>query len=245
MKRLPVFALILGSLIAGAWSANAGRYPLREIDRPLILPKNLWQERLMQNSFFTSDEGSFEKMGSTPEGFMPSLPAYSLTDNLLWEAVPAPLFRYLVTRNNITAESGPAVKDFSLTLDGGLHAYVYAMGKSTFMSRLGVSAKKPMFNRLWLQGSASTYFDNADFQAASSSVGLGFQLTDRTHLTSAYSLVYRPGAKPGFPEDLFSGLALVAGFNFSPYISLNLHGAMVMGTEHLGFNPGAALSFQW
>ncbi len=248
MNRLALSILVLGTLAAAAWPANAGRYPLRQIDRPLILPKKMWQERLSQNAYLEKETEWFSATTNAPEGFIPNLPAYSLTDNLLWVAVPAPLFRYLITQNNITAENGPAVKDLSVTLDGGLIAFTYSPTGTSLLSTWGASLKQPLLNWLWMEGSFSSVFDYSEFQGLGSSASLGFQLTDRTFLNTAGSLNYIPDGALGSSKDsegVVPGLSVGAGFNFSPHISLGVHGAMAFTENRTILNPGAELSFQW
>ena len=241
-------AAMVGSMAFLAWSANAGRYPTRQIDRPLILPRKMWQENLVQNSVFhLADESAYYPYDQ-PVGFLPTLPAYSQTDNLMWAALPAPLFRYLVTHNNITAENGPAVKDFSLTLDGGVTGFAYSARATAFFTTWGFSAKKPMLNWLWWEGNFQSTLDYLELSGLGGTVGLGFQLTHRMHMVSHYSLNFFPemeNRNDGDAEGVYHSLSLLAAVNFNSNISLGCQSALVAGSESLVWNPGAFLEFHW
>lgn len=231
---------LLVCLPALAWPADAGRYPIRQIDRPLILPKRMWQERLVWNQDVPVEErsdGDVEKI----QGFLPSLPVWSITDNLSWEAVPFPLFRYLVTRNNVR-EGRPVVDDFSLTLDGGLNGFVYSSRDGTIIASVaGLSFKLPWSGRMWSEGSGSVGFENEDPSYSVAGLGLGLQVTGRSHAVAGYTAsMDLDGEYP-----LYHGFSLQWGTHFHPGLSLDFRFTYTVGNGDSWLSPGSTLSFQW
>jgi hypothetical protein len=240
--RLSLLTLLLSACLPlGAWSADAARYPLRQIDRPLILPKGMWQERLTWSQAFSPEEDDPGR--ETVRGFLPNLPSWSITDNLSWAAVPFPLFRYLLTRNNIQPDVRPAVTDFSLTLDGGLLGLAYSSRDGFRMySVLGLSFKKPWSRRLWSEGSVAAAFSNADPFTLIASTGLGIQWSERIHSVTTYTAtqLFRSSG-----YRLYQGATQSAGINFHPGLSLDLSLGVIAGRGEVWLNPGASIAFQW
>ncbi len=232
--------LTIVSIALNAWTSDSHRLPIREIDRSLILPKHMGRESLIQNSIIDLNDES-AKSDETTVGFIPSLPSYSLTDNLLWEAIPVPLFRYLLTHNNINLENGSTVKNLSVTLDGGMTSFVITPEGSTVGSTLGFSAKKPLLNWLWSEGNVKSFFENMELLSLGSSLGLGWQISDKSYLISSYNLqhIFLKG------DRLYHGLTLEAGVNFNSNITFAFHLSEIFGTKKQILNPGATLSLQW
>jgi hypothetical protein len=244
--RIPMHALALWlSAAASAWSAGAERLPLRQIDRPLVLPAKMWQERLVQNTVLELDNGHGGVDAETPQGFLPALPSYSFTDRLMWMAVPGPYFRYLMVGNKIDSAHGMAAKGLSLALDGGLTGIGYSSRDGFSMAAsLVLNAKRPFSTRIWGEGQLglgwSQSSEDPNAAVAFGSAGLGVQLSERLFLKTGYGLTAPVPDGSGW---LQYG-TLEGGVNFTPNLSLGLQVSLVAG-ESVWLNPGANLAFQW
>jgi hypothetical protein len=242
MNPLKASALLFCALASSGWSAEAARQPIRQIDRPMIPPKGMWQEVLSQNTIIYIEDEDAEVEEDLLAGFLPGLPSWSITDNLQWTFLPAPMFRYLITRNNINAENGPVVDDLSLTVEGGLSSIGYSSREGAIINmQLGMSAKKPALDWLWLEGAVQTYYSNREPVIIGAAAGAGFQITDRTHATATYAL--------SLPiEDTFEFVhvgTVAFGANFTRNLSLELKTSMLVGSRTSILNPGANLVFYW
>ncbi len=242
--------IALGLFVSAvAWSRDADRYPLREIDRPLILPKKMWQELLVQNTVIHVENGSPIVDNDVLFGFLPYLPSYSITDNLEWMYLPAPIFKYLLTHNNINPENGPIVTGLSVTVEGGLSALVSSYEGTHFYSNFGVSAKKPTLHWLWWTGDMLAYCQDLNISSMEFVNGLGFQLTDRAYGKLDYGIGYliKGGAQRLYQgENQFYQTGTIAfGENFTSNLSLNFKVSLVLGLYVITINPGASLAFQW
>jgi hypothetical protein len=229
---------------AAAWSAGAERYPLRQIDRPLVLPAKMWQERLIQNSVIVL-EGE-DDYTEPLQGFWPGLPAYSFTDRLMWLAIPAPYFRYLLIGNTIDSPHGRAAVGLSLAVDAGLIGAVYSQRDGTsILGTFGFNAKRPFSSRVWGEGQLGTVSSwnsyKADEHILSGSAGLGFQVSERMYLKPTYGLNLTVAEGHSFSH--FG--TLEAGVNFTPNLSLGLQVSLAYEDDKTLFNPGANLAFQW
>lgn len=240
IRRIALPLLIAGLSVTG-WARDAGRYPVRRIDRPLILPKGMWQERLTWTQLVPVEEESLGKDAESVRGFLPNLPSWSITDNLSWAAVPFPLFQYLLTRNNI-GEGRPRVDDFSLTLDGGLTGLSYSSreGTETF-AILGMSFKRPWTARFWNEGSVQGGVKDADPFSLVASLEAGIQLSDRIYSLSGYTFSRVFAGK----DPIFQAFTQRIGINFHPGLSLELSLSLVEGRGEFWWNPGSSISFQW
>ncbi len=236
-----VVPLVL-STMAWAWTADSARYPIREIDRPLILPKKMWQEQLFQNTIIHIDNGKLNLDPDAVVGFLPLLPSWSITDNLEWTYLPAPLFKYLLTRNNINTENGRVAKGLSVTVGGGLSAVTSSSRDGTYVNyNFGLEAKRPILAWLWWEGTLQSYYKNVNLNTIAGGGGIGWQITDRMYAKANYDLtnLYEGGYR------VYHGGSIVFGTNFTPNISLQFSAAAAAGSKALIFNPGGVLSFQW
>lgn len=246
MRFLAALALFLA---AAAWSRDPGRYPIRQIDRPLVLPAKMWQERLIQNNVIVleGEDGSTE----TLQGFWPGLPAYSFTDRLMWLAIPAPYFRYLLIGNLIDSAHGRAAKGLSLAMDAGIIGFAYSQRDGwTLTGALGLNAKVPLSSRLWGEGQLglvpSWNSEKPDKHIASGSVGLGIQVSDRFFLKPTYGLNLAFGDRPSSEQPSWEHFGtLEAGVNLNPSLSLGFQVSVATDGGRVLLNPGANLAFQW
>jgi hypothetical protein len=252
MKTRTLIQALVLFLSATAWPSGADRYPLRQIDRPLVLPAKMWQERLIQNSVVELSDVYRNTETEPLQGFFPSLPSYSFTDRWMWMAVPAPYFRYLLIGNNIDSVQGPAAKGLSLALDGGVTGLVYSRrDASSIVGTLGLTAKRPLSSWAWTEGrldlgaSLSSEDDGDVKNTFSGSAGLGIQASDRIFFKPTYGLILPFGDESISTEtsSLHYG-TLEAGMNFTPNLSLGFQVSLIEG-ENLWLNTGANLAFQW
>lgn len=236
----PIMLLSL-AFVTAAWPADAGRYPSRQIDRPLIPPKHMWQEFLYQNTVIHIEDESTYVDEDLVAGFLPSLPSWSITDNLQWTFLPAPMFKYLITRNNINTQNGPVVKDFSMTVEGGISAMVFSNEGTDVQYQLGMSAKKPVLDWLWLEGTVQSYYHDQSLRSLATATGLGFQFTDRFYGTSIYTMthMYEGGYR------IYQTGAAALGVNFTQNLSLETKVSLLVGSRTTTLNPGAQLAFNW
>ncbi len=245
--RITLMALLVSALVVSA--RDVSRYPLRQIDRPLILPAKMWQEKLTQNSYVIDNGEELQSEEGSGLGFLPGLPAYAISDNWLWTAVPAPFFTYLLTRNNING-SRPIVTDLSLALDGGISALLFTQDKWYLLYQLGLQAKLPMSQRWWALGQTGVAFDKGDLLNISGAAGLGLQWTDRLYSTTNYALKWPITRSDNFDFNA-QGLFLNNGFNFNSSfslefgLSLQAHGLELDSNSILTWGQSAGLSFQW
>jgi hypothetical protein len=244
-RRSLIPALIL-FLSAAAWSAGAYRYPLRQIDRPLVLPAKMWQERLIQNSVIDLDHPQDDQTTESLQGFWPTLPSYAFTDRLMWVAIPAPYFRYLLIGNPIDSAHGMAARGLSLALEGGLTSIGYSSREgSILIGALGLLAKRPLSSRVWGEGNlglgSGWYSEGADVNIMTGSAGLGFQVSDRLFLRQDFGVSL---ALDELSDTILYG-TLEAGANLTSNLSLGLHVSLLSLDGSAILNPGANLAFQW
>lgn len=237
-KNPALFCLVM---ISAGWSADAGRYPIRQIDRSLVPPKHMWQEVLLQNTVMHIEDESIYVDEDVIAGFLPLLPSLSMTDNLQWTFLPAPMFKYLLTQNNSAAGNGSSVKEFGLAVEGGLSALQFSPKGADFLYSLGLTAKKPTLDWLWLEGKVHSFYHDLSLQSLIASGGLGFQFSERMYSTATYSLTHM--FEDGYR--IYHGGAVALGTNFNRNISLELKASAVIGSKALTLNPGAHLAFNW
>jgi hypothetical protein len=211
----------------------------------------MWQERLIQNSVFALDGSQDDPSSESLQGFWPTLPTYAFTDRLMWMAIPAPYFRYLLIGNPIDSAHGMAAKGLSLALEGGLTGMMYSSRDGFgFAGGLALLAKRPLSQRVWGEGQlglASGWVDGDQENVVTGSAGLGFQVSGRLFLKPRYGFtlpIDDAATLLQYGSDFLQYGTLEAGANLTPNLSLGLQVSLVAG-RHVWINPGANLSFQW
>jgi len=226
---------------ATCWSANANRFPVQQIDRNLVLPRHTWQASLIQSTQFNTEGSSRVVDDNIPEGFFPTLPTYSLTDNLMWLGIPLPYFRYLCTHNNVSSDTSKPAAGLRLALDFGLTAVAFSSVGHSVVSTFGLSAKKTFNRSLWWEANAHAYVDNLDFYSAVLSPSLGYQIGQKSFATSTYTLtqIFDNRYKLGHT------FKLGVGTNFTSNISIGLNGSLEFYEDTMTLRSNSYLSFQW
>ncbi len=223
------------------WAKNAGRLTLREVDRPLVMPKGIWQEGLLLSTHQQLYEGSTDTANSEVAGFLPSLPSWSITDRLTWISMPAPYFEYLLIGQTTLSDTGHAVPGFNLSLRGGITTVGYS-SRDGFVVAGGAQlrSKQPFLERLWLANALGFTWDSQDHNTVLGRVDLGWQCSARTYLATRYAATYLLKS-----EESLHLLAVEMGVHFTPNISLLMQpGALIDHREPYAIFQ-SAINFQW
>jgi hypothetical protein len=256
MKNVILISIvgILGLIVSGCGSTKP-MLPVREIDRPLTLPKKVWQSR-------GSINGNLETSNFQDILF----PSYGITNTIQIYSLPFTGIRWQFL---------PFHQPDSTAIDNSLYMAIEA-GNNTFINinpfkgahemyqDAELLANKMITNNKWIDGSLKCTLsrgvgvNNVTAYPLYFMSNLGFQITDNFYLKSGLLFNYEnlKGAQMqnntygrfyeiGFPQTL--------GFNVSSYFSLVMNTSLLFLAEninqevhHLTTGPTSiSLVFQW
>ena len=247
--------MVTATAVLAAESEEKGvsRLPVREIDRPLLMPKGVWQVSPDCGGVSVAKDfsGTYRGYVSAPSPVTWLVSSVAVTDRVALSMLPFPYVKVLMTSSDIGRRPDGAVCRFAMAYEGGLSGLsIREVTNVSLDARLGLSTKLLLTGNLWHQQHFSFSWYSR-FQSMVINEILGLQVTDRIWTACILSggMRWVTGMIPH--TRFFGNVGLQAMSNLNGRISLGAaaYGGVYQeahgGRRSLSAGAGPRLKVQW
>lgn len=232
-----ILVLVITFYVSISFGRSEDTLSTREILRPLILPKGMWQLTGGREFNFnvTSDANIVNAKSLSITTF---LPAHSYSKRMMMPIFPLPYFRILLSKTDIPLKGGDIFKKPSVTLDIGVSNYniyreeireSWATYRTALGFYAGLNLKKVINDKLFYYGKTGVHNNfiftpTENYLIAFLDNELGIQNTDILCTEIKYG-VYGSARTDDYKIDyptMIHELAIGFIINVSNYVSLNI-----------------------
>lgn len=269
MKSTFQTVLIILCLVPAALSAREKRekhtMPIREIDRPLLLPQRQsklsagytasfsWDKddgvQQVALGLFPNGDGEYVFYDDFSENPMPFPPEYrygfndSLQMTVSFKNLPT--FHFLVLNNSVVENGVVSIAKPTLAAFIGIDGLFSYGGGFEFDMHGGIEGKFPINERLWSNGMVKVIAGNSPYLNFEYSADLGIQLSDKAAVIPQLKLYQHLGLKDRY-SNLYGKFRTTLDLNISDNFSMDIYGIVSESNEYsLDCSAGFTVNFHW